>query len=106
MPVVSLDAAALAALFGEQELAVVVNCVGVLQDGPRGRTQAVHTDFVRRLIASIAGRDVLLIQLSVPQSGPDPTAFSRSKREADYAITASGLQYVIMRPGFVVGPRA
>ena len=42
--------AALARLFRDREIDVVVNCLGVLQDGPGSDTGAVHRDFVERLL--------------------------------------------------------
>ena len=51
LPVMSMDAAALARLIREHEVDVVVNCLGVLQDGPGSDTSAVHRDFVARLLA-------------------------------------------------------
>ena len=37
MPVMSMDASSLARLIGDHEADVVVNCLGVLQDGPGDR---------------------------------------------------------------------
>ena len=51
LPVMSMDAASLARLIGEHEVDIVVNCLGVLQDGPGSDTSAVHRDFVARLLA-------------------------------------------------------
>ena len=51
LPVMSMDAASLARLIREHEVDVVVNCLGVLQDGPGSDTSAVHRDFVARLLA-------------------------------------------------------
>ena len=64
----SMDAAALARLIREREIDVVVNCLGVLQDGPGSDTSAVHRDFVERLLAAIrdSGRAVRLVHISIP----------------------------------------
>ncbi len=40
----------LAQLVRTHEIDVVVNCLGVLQDGPGSDTSAVHRDFVARLL--------------------------------------------------------
>ena len=51
LPVMSMDAASLARLFREREIDIVVNCLGVLQDGPGSDTGAVHRDFVERVLS-------------------------------------------------------
>src|SRR5256885_14522557 len=56
MPVMSMDAATLAQLIRSREIDVVVNCLGVLQDGPGSDTRAVHRAFVERLLAAIRDR--------------------------------------------------
>src|SRR5262249_42528187 len=49
----------------------------------------------------------LLVHISIPgDQADDRTAYSRSKREGERAIAASGVPYVILRPGFVVAPAA
>jgi uncharacterized protein YbjT (DUF2867 family) len=86
LPVMSMDAAALARLIRERGIDVVVNCLGVLQDGPGSDTGAVHRDFVARLLAAIgeSGRPVRLVHISIPgATNEDRTAFSQTKREAE-----------------------
>ena len=109
LPIMSMDAASLARLIREREIDVVVNCLGVLQDGPGSDTRAVHRDFVERLLAAIrdSGRAVRLIHISIPGTADeDRTAFSTTKREAERLIAASGIPHAILRPGFVVAPAA
>jgi uncharacterized protein YbjT (DUF2867 family) len=109
MPILSMDAPALSRLIREQAIDVVVNCLGVLQDGPGSDTRAVHRDFVERLLRAIgtSGRAVRLVHVSIPgATEADRTAFSVTKREAEALIVASGLSYAILRPGFVVAPSA
>lgn len=109
LPVMSMDAAALARLIREREIDVVVNCLGVLQDGPGSDTGAVHRDFVARLLAAIgdSARRVRLVHVSIPgAANEDRTAFSQTKREAERLLAASGIAYAILRPGFVVAPAA
>jgi uncharacterized protein YbjT (DUF2867 family) len=109
LPVMSMDAAALARLIREREIDLVVNCLGVLQDGPGSDTGAVHRDFVARLLAAIgdSGRPIRLVHISIPgAANEDLTAFSRTKREAERLIAASGVAYAILRPGFVIAPAA
>nr|MBA2402676.1 NAD(P)H-binding protein [Bradyrhizobium sp.] len=109
LPIMSMDAASLARLIREREADVVVNCLGVLQDGPGSDTRAVHRDFVERLLAAIrdSGRAVRFVHISIPGTADeDRTAFSTTKREAERLIAASGIPYAILRPGFVVAPAA
>jgi uncharacterized protein YbjT (DUF2867 family) len=109
LPIMAMDAAELAQVLRDHAIDVVVNCLGVLQDGPGGDTATVHRDFVRRLLDAIeaCGRAVRLIHISIPGSAKDDsTAFSITKREAEQLIAASGVCYAILRPGFVIAPAA
>ena len=107
MPVMSMASSALARLLRDRAIAVVVNCLGVLQDGPGSDTRDVHRDFVARLLQAIgdSGRTIRLIHISIPGAADeDRTNFSTSKREAERLIAASGIAYAILRPGFVIAP--
>jgi uncharacterized protein YbjT (DUF2867 family) len=109
MPILSMASAALARLLREHAVDVVVNCLGVLQDGPGSDTRAVHRDFVERLLQAIrdSGRTIRLIHISIPGTADeDRTAFSTTKREAERLLAASGIAYAILRPGFVIAPSA
>ncbi|MHC2466730.1 SDR family oxidoreductase [Bradyrhizobium embrapense] len=109
LPVMSMDAAALAQLVRAHEVDVVVNCLGVLQDGPGSDTSAVHRDFVARLLQAVrdSHRAIRLVHISIPGTAEeDRTAFSTTKREAERLIAASGVAYAILRPGFVIAPSA
>ncbi|MCW1995155.1 uncharacterized protein YbjT (DUF2867 family) [Bradyrhizobium diazoefficiens] len=109
LPILSLDAAALTRLLREHAADVVVNCLGVLQDGPGSDTSAVHRDFVARLLQAIgdSGRAIRLVHISIPgMAEADRTAFATTKREAERLIAASGIAHAILRPGFVVAPSA
>jgi len=109
MPVMSMASTALARLLRERAIDVVVNCLGVLQDGPGSDTRAVHRDFVERLLQAIkdSGRTIRLIHISIPGvAGDDRTSFATTKREAERLIEASGIPYAILRPGFVIAPAA
>jgi uncharacterized protein YbjT (DUF2867 family) len=109
MPVMSMASSALARLLRDRAVDVVVNCLGVLQDGPGSNTRDVHRDFVARLLQAIgdSGRTIRLIQISIPGAADeDRTNFSTSKREAERLIAASGIAYAILRPGFVIAPSA
>src|SRR5262245_38600792 len=109
LPVMSMAAPALARLLCDHRIDVVVNCLGVLQDGPGSDTTAVHRDFVARLLQAIrdSGRAIRLVHISIPgNSETDRTAFATTKREAERLIAASGIACAILRPGFVVAPAA
>ena len=109
VPVMSMDTAALAQLMRDHDIDLVVNCLGVLQDGPGSDTSAVHRDFVERLLRAIraSGRAIRLIQISISGAADeDRTAFSQTKREAERLIAVFGIPYAILRPGFVIAPSA
>jgi uncharacterized protein YbjT (DUF2867 family) len=109
LPVLSMEPAALARLMADHGIDLVVNCLGVLQDGPGSDTRAVHRDFVARLLQAIGetGRAIRLVHISIPGAvDQDHTAFSATKREAERLIAASGIAYAILRPGFFVAPSA
>lgn len=109
LPILSLDESALTRLLSEHAVDVVVNCLGVLQDGPGSDTNAVHRDFVARLLQAIAasGRTIRLVHISIPGTAQaDRTAFATTKREAERLIAASDIPHAILRPGFVVAPSA
>jgi uncharacterized protein YbjT (DUF2867 family) len=109
LPIMSMDASSLAALLRDRAIDVVVNCLGVLQDGPGSDTGAVHRDFVARLLQAIreSDRAIRLVHISIPgQAETDRTAFATTKREAERLIAASGIAYAILRPGLVVAPAA
>jgi uncharacterized protein YbjT (DUF2867 family) len=109
LPILALDTAALARLLGEHDVDVVVNCLGVLQDGPGSDTNAVHRHFVARLLQAIAdsGRAIRLVHISIPGTAEaDRTAFAITKRDAERLIAASAIPHAILRPGFVIAPSA
>lgn len=107
-PIVGLDDTALRELIVATGADIIVNCIGVLQDSPRGNSAAVHDDFVQRLVAAMTGmgRDAMLIHISIPgEAVDDETGFSKTKRRAEQTIRTSALPYIIIRPGFVIaGP--
>jgi uncharacterized protein YbjT (DUF2867 family) len=105
-PLVSLPKDALAKLLADAD--IVINCIGVLQDGAGMDTDAVHRQFAATLSAVCAAApQKLLIQISVPGAAEeDRTAFSRSKRQGEALIEVSGAPFAILRPGFVIAPAA
>lgn len=107
-PIVDLDEAGLAQMFAAADVDIVVNCIGVLQDSPRGATDVVHRAFAAKLAGALARQPArLLVHLSIPgKDGEDRTAFSRTKRAAERTIATADAPFVILRPGFVVAPTA
>jgi len=83
----------------------VVNCAGVLQDGPADDVEAVQDAGPRRLFAACEQAGVArFVQLSaIGVDRQTPTAFSGSKRAAELALMDSALDWVILRPSVVIG---
>src|SRR5258707_13176088 len=94
MPVLSMDSASLAQLMRDHGIDVVVNCLGVLQDGPGSDTSAVHRDFVEKLLGTIGeqGRPTGLGHISIPARPAEArTPFSQPNREAQRLIAVFGI---------------
>jgi uncharacterized protein YbjT (DUF2867 family) len=86
----------------------VVNCAGVLQDSPRDSTHGVHVAGSGALFAACEQAGLRRV-VQVSAIGIDhqaPSRFSRTKREADEALTRRDLDWVILRPAIVVGATA
>jgi uncharacterized protein YbjT (DUF2867 family) len=85
---------------------VVVNCAGVLQDGPEDSTRGVHVDGIAALFAACEQTGVQRV-VHFSAIGVDrktPTEFSRTKLEGDRRLMACDLDWIILRPSVVVGP--
>lgn len=86
----------------------VINASGALQNGLRDKVANVQDKAVRALISACDQERVgFFIQISA--SGAEKlasTEFMRSKSRADDALRASGLQYVIFKPGLVISHTA
>jgi uncharacterized protein YbjT (DUF2867 family) len=83
----------------------IVNCAGVLQDGPEDSTRGVHVDGIAALFAACEQTGVRRV-VHFSAIGVDreaPTAFSRTKLEGDRRLMASDLDWIILRPSVVVG---
>ncbi|WP_292051270.1 MULTISPECIES: SDR family oxidoreductase [unclassified Brevundimonas] len=83
---------------------VVVNCVGVLQDGGRDSNHIAHVDGPRALIAACetAGMKRLIHISAVGADADAGTLYASSKAETENMVAASGLDWVILRPSLVV----
>ena len=100
------DPAALAwCLRGQQ---AVVNLVGVLHDGPGTASfQRAHVELARNVVAACKARGVerLLHMSALNADVRGPSAYLRSKGEAEVIVRDSGLAWTIFRPSVVFGPR-
>lgn len=90
------------------EVDAVVNCAGALQDSFRDNLQALQSDAIGALIeAARTARIGRIVQVSAVGVSPHATIpFLRTKAEADAALTASDLDWIILRPGLVIAPAA
>ncbi len=86
----------------------VVNASGALQNGARDRLVAVQDDAIRALIAAAKDASVkIFVQISAPGAEAHAsTAFLRTKASADAVLRASGLDWVIFKPGLVISRNA
>jgi len=99
------DAAALSRVVQDTE--AVINLVGVLHGG-RGRSsfQEAHVELPRKVVAACTKNGVRrLIHMSALNADADgPSAYLRSKGEAEAIVRASGLDVTVFRPSVVFGP--
>jgi uncharacterized protein YbjT (DUF2867 family) len=86
----------------------VVNCAGLLQSGSGGATEIVHKAAPKALFEACqaAGikRAIHLSAIGVGES--DASDFSTSKRAGDDLLQSTDLDWVILRPSFVLGEGA
>jgi uncharacterized protein YbjT (DUF2867 family) len=86
----------------------VVNCAGVLQDGPREATGPVHLDAPLALYRACeqAGvrRVVHLSAMNADKGGVSD--FSRTKQAIEQRLAETSLDWVVLRPSVVVGRAA
>jgi uncharacterized protein YbjT (DUF2867 family) len=87
---------------------IVVNASGALQDGSRDNLAQIHDLAIGALAAACEACGITrLIQISAPGATLDATTeFMRSKARGDDAIKRSAIDWVIFRPGLVIGPNA
>lgn len=86
---------------------VVVNAAGALQDGAGDDLTAIHETAVAAMIEAIGAKTARIIQVSAAGASTGAsTEFMRSKARGDAIVTASGLDWVVLRPSIVIGPDA
>lgn len=90
------------------DVEVVVNASGALQDGAKDNLSRVQGEAIAALIVACQAAGVKrFVQISAPGAASDArTAFLRTKGEADAALRASALDWIIFKPGLVIGPNA
>lgn len=85
----------------------VVDCAGALQDGPRDDLEAVHVDGVATLAkACVTARVRRFVLISATGLERSKGAFSETKREGEATLERFDLDWVILRPGLVLGSAA
>lgn len=86
----------------------VVNCADALQNGARDDVQALQSIAMHALFDACAEAGIdRIVQVSAIGACADaPTAFMRSKADADAALIDRPGGWVILRPGLVLGPQA
>ena len=110
MPVMSMDAAALAQPAARARHRCRRQLPRRAAGRPRQRHQRRASRFRRaaacRRSATAAAPSASSTSRSPATAESDRTAFATTKREAERLIAASGVAYAILRPGFVVAPSA
>jgi uncharacterized protein YbjT (DUF2867 family) len=86
----------------------VVNCAGVLQDGPADSASMVHHLGIANLFAACEQLQIRrVIHFSAIGVGQEtPSEFSRTKLAGDQALMERDLDWVILRPSVVFGRAA
>lgn len=87
---------------------VVVNCAGALQDGLSDDLVATQEKAMHALYAAAKAAGIRrIVQTSARTDGAAAgSAFLSTKRNADQALAASGVPFVILRPALVIGRNA
>ncbi|HTP48822.1 MAG TPA: complex I NDUFA9 subunit family protein, partial [Casimicrobiaceae bacterium] len=84
---------------------VVINLVGILNEGARGDFRGAHVEVARRVVAVCREAGVSrLLHMSALNAGADaPSKYLRSKGEAEAIVASSGLAWTIFRPSVIFG---
>ena len=86
-------------------VSAVVNLVGLLNESGRDTFARVHTELAQKIVAACRSAGVRrIVQMSALNADPaGPSAYLRSKGEAEAAIAASGLDWTIFEPSVIFG---
>jgi uncharacterized protein YbjT (DUF2867 family) len=91
-----------------ERVEAVVNCAGVFQSGGGDSAEGVHVRGAKALFTACEQAGVRRV-IHISAAGIDretPTAFSRTKREGEQTLMARDLDWVVLRPGVVIGRAA
>ncbi len=84
----------------------VINLVGILNESASDTFARAHALLARKLVAACEAEGVArLLQMSALNADPSgPSAYLRSKGEAEAVVAASALRWTIFRPSVIFGP--
>src|SRR5688572_2071903 len=84
----------------------VFHLVGIIREEGRQTFRAVHVDGTRALVeAARAAGARRFFYVSAIGARPDaPTAYWRTKAEAESIVRSSGLEWIVLRPSIVFAP--
>lgn len=84
----------------------VVNCVGILQSGRGDSARRIHVEAPAALIRGAEDAGVRrFIHLSAMSAEEEIEGeYSETKRETERLVSASGLDWLIVKPSLVIGP--
>ena len=105
--VVEVDARDVDALTrATHEADAVINLVGIRYETSKMRFEGIHVGITEAAIEACRRNGIRrLIHMSALNAGPDaPSAYLRSKGEAEARVAASGLDWTIFRPSVIFGP--
>ena len=83
----------------------VVNLVGILNPGGQHTFETAHVELARKVVAACRACGVSrLLHMSALNADPSgPSAYLRSKGEAENIVAASGLTWTIFQPSVIFG---
>lgn len=83
---------------------VIVNASGALQDGGQDNVYAIHETAVERIVAALENTQKRLVHISAAGvSEQASTDFYKSKACGERIIRESNIDWIIFRPGLVIG---
>lgn len=91
-----------------EDIDVVVNCVGIVQETRVQSLTAVHDEAPRALFKACELSGIKrVVQISALGAGEDgPTRYARTKASADSVLEGLDLDWVVLRPSLVYGRAA
>ena len=97
------DPSTLASLM--DDASAVINLVGILNEAGRNTFARAHVELAKKIVAACRDGDVRrLVQMSALNADArGPSAYLRSKGEAEAVIAESGLDWTIFEPSVVFG---